>query len=212
MYILCLSRGLGAIAPWIAEQPSSELTVGFLPNAGDTYTNSYFVDESRRRLEILGLSTKPLDLRDVDSSAQFESLIAGCDAVFAAGGNSFNLVHELHRSGAMPVLRQAIVDGLPYFGESAGAAILYREITPFAMIDDPQDVPQLISPDALNLVDFMTLPHINREKYRDLFDRFYDEMSRSHRIIKIRDDQAILTRDGTSTEIVSSPIAELPET
>jgi dipeptidase E len=209
MYILCLSRGLDAINQWLADYAGPPPTVAFMPNAGDTYADPYFVEESRRRLELLGFATHIVDLRRINSGDEFAHALSTCQAVFASGGNSFNLVYELQRSGSLGALRDAVQNGLPYFGESAGAAILYESVEPFAMIDDPQDVPQLTSMEALGLVDFMTLPHVNREKYRDLFDRFYQAQSPSHRIIKIRDDQAILTHDGSSLEILDSPISPL---
>jgi len=208
MYVMCLSRGLNAIDSWKREfSPTTPLA--FIPNAGDTYRDPYFVNESRRRLELLGLTVKPLDLRHITSAKDLEDTLSRCSGVFVAGGNSFNLLHELYRSGSFHPLRQMVLDGFPYFGESAGAVILYRTIEPVAMIDEPQDVPALESTDALNIVNFITLPHIDREKYRELFDSFYSRYSSEHRIVRIRDDQAILTRDGSTIEVIKSEIETL---
>lgn len=208
MYVMCLSRGLGAIKNWLDEYKPNK-PIAFIPNAGDTYENPYFIEESRKRIHLLGLSTKTIDLRTIHSSESFEESIKGCSGIFVAGGNSYNLLNELYKSGSFLPLKLKIQNGFPYFGESAGAVILYNSIEPVAMIDDPQDVPNLISKDALGIVDFITLPHINREKYADLFNSFYDKFSEKHKIIKIRDDQALLTRDGTNVEILTSEIAEI---
>ena len=64
MYVMCLSRGLAAIANWRNEFKPTK-PIAFIPNAGDTYANPYFVGESRQRLEILGLNTSVVDLHDV---------------------------------------------------------------------------------------------------------------------------------------------------
>lgn len=208
MYVMCLSRGLGAIKKWIDEfEPNGPLA--FIPNAGDTYDNPYFIEESRKRIHLLGLSTKNIDLRMIHSRDSFEQSITDCSGVFIAGGNSFNLLKELYRSGAFDYLKEKVQNGMAYFGESAGAVILYDSIEPVSMIDDPDDVPDLKTTDSLGIVDFITLPHINREKYADLFNSFYTKFSGTHRIIKIRDDQAILTRDGKAVEILPSEISEI---
>lgn len=208
MYVMCLSRGLNAINEWKREfEPQKP--VAFIPNAGDTYQDPYFVRESQQRLELLGLTTKLLDLRHLKSRSDFEERLSECSAVFVAGGNSFYLLGQLYASGTLDSLRQLVRSGFPYFGESAGAVILYRTIEPVAMIDDPQDAPGLESTDALGIVDFITLPHVDREKYQTLFDAFFSQYSGTHRIVKIRDDQALLTRDGSTIVLLRSDIADL---
>lgn len=208
MYIMCLSRGMNALAGWASEQ-DAQPTLAFIPNAGDTYENPYFVKESKDRIELLGIKTQVIDLRKISNGEEFRSALTGCDGVFVAGGNTFKLLHELRRSGALPILKHEVESGFAYFGESAGAVVLYKDIQLAAMIDDPQDVPELTNTEGLALVDFMTLPHIDREKYAPLFDEFYSKFSKDHKIIKIRDDQAVLTRDGSSFEILESDIHEL---
>lgn len=199
---------MDAIKKWIDEFEPNE-PIAFIPNAGDTYDNPYFVEESRKRIHLLGLSTKNIDLRMIHSRDSFEQSITDCSGVFIAGGNSFNLLKELYRSGAFYSIKEKVQNGMAYFGESAGAVILYNSIEPVSMIDDPDDVPDLKTTDSLGIVDFITLPHINREKYADLFNSFYTKFSGKHRIIKIRDDQALLTRDGKTVEILPSEIAEI---
>lgn len=44
-------------------------------------------------------------------------------AVFTGGGNTFVLVDQLYRNNLMQVLREAILNGLPYLGTSAGSNI-----------------------------------------------------------------------------------------
>ncbi len=208
MYILCLSRGLDAIKNW-KKEARSDAPIAFIPNAGDTYADPYFVHESEQRLQLLGLQTRTIDLRKVNSSSEFEEQMSDCSGIFVAGGNSYNLLNELYRSGSFSPLKRLVSEGFPYFGESAGAVILYRSIEPVAMIDDPQDVPNIISTDAFDLVDFITLPHIDREKYSDLFESFYEKFSPAHKIVRIRDDQAIITEDGSNFRIIPSPIRAL---
>jgi dipeptidase E len=208
MYIMCLSKGLDAVLEWKKEFKPTR-PIGFIPNAGDTYKDPYFVRDSWKRLELLQLSLIEIDLRKISSSVEFENIASKCDGVFVAGGNSFNLLKELRHSNAFEPLKKLILHGFPYFGESAGAVVLYKTLKPVEMIDSPQDVAGLTSTDGLDVVDFLTLPHIDREKYADLFNTFYTTYKDEHKILKIRDDQALLTRDGSTAVLLESAVRDV---
>ncbi|MDP6602478.1 MAG: dipeptidase PepE [Phycisphaerales bacterium] len=50
--------------------------------------------------------------------------IMAADAISVGGGNTFRLVWELHRSGAMNAIRNRVIDdGIPYMGVSAGTNV-----------------------------------------------------------------------------------------
>ncbi len=183
--------------------------IAFIPNAGDTYENPYFVTESRLRIEAQGLKPTTLDLNYITDPKQFTNALEECDAVFVAGGNTFWLLHMLQSKKLTGILRNKIFNGLPYFGESAGAVILYNDIAPASAIDDPSAAPNLESTEGLGLVDFFTLPHVDREKYAELFDNFIQANQSNHKIVKLRDDQALITKDGTEYSIVESPVLDL---
>lgn len=208
MLCVCLSRGLRAISS-ILGQDGAGKTIAFIPNAGDPYEDPYFVEESRKRIEVQGFNVINVDLKEVTGPADLTNRMRGCDAVFVAGGNTFWLLQMLRSKGLVTPLKQMVEAGLPYFGESAGAVILYSDIEPAAMIDDPAVAPDLDSTAGLSLVGFFTLPHVDREKYADLFDKFVQKNKADHSIVKIRDDQAIVTRDGSTYEIIDSPIDEI---
>ena len=49
--------------------------------------------------------------------------IAKADGLFTGGGNTFELVNQLYKKELMPILRDALFNGLPYLGTSAGSNI-----------------------------------------------------------------------------------------
>ncbi len=52
------------------------------------------------------------------------SAIHEAEAISVGGGNTFRLVWELHRTGAMAAIRDRVInDGIPYMGVSAGTNI-----------------------------------------------------------------------------------------
>ncbi|XLS28348.1 dipeptidase PepE [Flavobacteriaceae bacterium M23B6Z8] len=50
-------------------------------------------------------------------------LLKDAEAIFTGGGNTFLLVHTLYKSAAMELLRNKILNGVPYLGTSAGSNI-----------------------------------------------------------------------------------------
>lgn len=205
MYIMGLSKGLNAVQQTIDEGLLKNRTVGFVGTAGETSKNPYFVDESRQRLTLLGLTLVEIDISSM-SSAEIKDALAKVDAIYVAGGNSFWLLQQMQKKGLVEYVAALIKSGLPYFGESAGAVLLSETIEPAKTIDEYEDAPKLKGYKGLGLIDFFILPHVDREKYFEVFKQFIDENIDSLKIVKIRDDQAVLTRDGVHYEFLPSTI------
>lgn len=180
-------------------------TVGFIPTAGDTYENPYFVEESRVRLRGLGIKLIELNVA-AETNKQLQEKLASVDGIYIAGGNTFFLLYQLLQKGLYQPIIERVKAGLPYFGESAGAVLLAHSIEPAKPIDGPEVVPGLKIYDGLGLIDFFPLPHVNREKYKSAFDAFMKENKDTLKIVRYRDDQAILTRDGNSYELLTSDV------
>jgi len=208
MYIMCLSKGLSAIQNAIDEGILPNKTLGFIPTAGDAYKDPYFVEESRRRLKKHGLKLIELDVTNEAHEALVKKL-DNVDGIYIAGGNTFYLLYQLLRKDLVAVLREKVKAGFPYFGESAGAVLLAGSIEPAKPIDNPEDVPGLNTYDGLGLVHFFPLPHVGKEKYKPLFDKFIEDNKGSLKIIQYTDEQAVLTRDGINYEVLPSSIEEL---
>lgn len=202
---MCLSKGITAIQSSINEGLLPNKTLGFIPTAGETYENPYFVEESRTRLKKHGLTLIEVDITDESRSELVEKL-GEVDGIYVAGGNTFFLLYQLLKKDLMSVIINKVTMGMPYFGESAGAVLLAESIEPAKPIDNPNDAPELKTYDGLALIDFFPLPHVGKEKYKALFDKFIDDNKDKLNIVQYTDEQAILTRDGKSYEILSSEI------
>lgn len=75
-------------------------------------------------------------------------------AIFIGGGNTFNLLNQLKRTGFDGVLSRYIDEGKPVYGSSAGAAILARTIDTVRFGADPDT-------NGVNLWDLSALNKIN---------------------------------------------------
>jgi dipeptidase E len=104
----------------------------------------------RSALDPLGLQVQSLHQVDDPLAA-----IAGAEAVFTGGGNTFRLLDTLYRLQLMEPLRGAILAGIPYMGSSAGTNIACPTIR------TTNDMPIVEPPSfrALNVVPFQINPH-----------------------------------------------------
>lgn len=205
---MCLSKGLEALKVPIENGVLPNKTLGFIPNAGDTYENPYFVEESRQRLKGLGITLVEINLASNERDTLLNKL-EQVDGLYVAGGNTFHLLHLLYKSNLLEHIRTKVKEGMPYFGESAGAVLLSKSIEPAKTIDDPDDAPELKSFDGLGLLEFFPLPHVGKEKYKAVFDKFIADNKDSVNIVQYTDEQAIITHDGTEYKIVPSAIVTL---
>ena len=71
------------------------------------------------------------------------------------GGNSFLLVHELHRLAIVDVIKEAVLGGVPYVGVSAGSNVACP--TMMTTNDMPILLPETF--DSLGIVPFQINPH-----------------------------------------------------
>lgn len=83
------------------------------------------------------------------------SALTNAKAVFTGGGNTFLLVSQLYKYKLLPLLRDRIYDGMPYFGTSAGS-----NITGITM-QTTNDMPIIYPPSfkTLGAVPFNINPH-----------------------------------------------------
>lgn len=81
--------------------------------------------------------------------------IQNAEGIFTGGGNSFVLVSELYEQHLIPALQEAIINGTPYLGTSAGSNIAGISIR------TSNDMPIVYPPsfETLGIVPFNINPH-----------------------------------------------------
>jgi len=126
--------------------------VRFLPFAGVTVDHTSYTAQVVERLGRMGIPCHGLE-HEADPIAA----LAATDAVVVGGGNTFQLLATLRRSGLLAAIRARVRAGLPYVGWSAGANLACPTIR------TTNDMP-VVEPggfDALGLVPFQINPHYN---------------------------------------------------
>ena len=118
-------------------------------------------DEAAYFARVHGALTPPspegagLDLVHIRWNARPLRALAGVDAVFMGGGNTYALLMRLRHSGLLAAIRRRVRAGMPYVGASAGSNVA----GPTILTTNDWNVVGLARFDALRLVGFNINPH-----------------------------------------------------
>ena len=139
-----------------------------------------------------GFKTEIIDLRDTDGEALRQAL-AVHDILWLAGGNTFMLRAELHRSGLDSLIPDLLKDGKVYCGESAGAIIAGTTLEGSEDADDPELADEKIV-DGLGLVDAVIVPHADNPEYVPYVSHMKKRYAKNPHVIYLNDDQAFVLK------------------
>jgi dipeptidase E len=137
------------------------LNIAFIPFA--------FVEEDKSPLVNMVTSAfagLPYTIREVTVTGN-RSIVENADAIMVSGGNTFKLLHDLYRSGLIPVVKKKINSGTPYIGWSAGSNITG------ATICTTNDMP-IIEPESFRALEFFPF-QINPHYYNQPVEGFNGE-------------------------------------
>lgn len=81
--------------------------------------------------------------------------VSEAQAIAVGGGNTFHLVHMMHKTGIMEAIRKAALDGTPYMGWSAGSNVA----CPSLMTTNDMPIIEPESFKCMNLIPFQINPH-----------------------------------------------------
>ncbi|WP_395049071.1 dipeptidase PepE [Flavobacterium sp.] len=95
------------------------------------------------------------EVKGIHEFEDFSKAIKSAEGIFTGGGNTFLLVTQLYQNNIMNVLAEAIKDGIPYLGTSAGSNICGLTI------QTTNDMPIVYPPsfETLGLIPFNLNPH-----------------------------------------------------
>lgn len=132
----------------LLENVSSLLFVPYARPGG--ISHDAYTDGVRSTLQTLGIEVR--GIHQFDSAAD---AVKKAEALFVGGGNTFVLLNRLYQEGLLPVIRNAVAEGTPYLGTSAGSNITGPNVK------TTNDMPIVHPPslDALGLLPFNLNPH-----------------------------------------------------
>jgi dipeptidase E len=128
--------------------------VGFITAANLHDERAYF-ERVRALLALPPPEGAGLDLVHIRWKARPLAALAGVEAVFMGGGNTYALLMRLRRSGLLGAIRRRVRGGMPYVGASAGSNVA----GPTILTTNDWNVVGLSRFDGLGLVGFNINPH-----------------------------------------------------
>lgn len=135
------------------------MEVVFIPTAAEVEKVKFYVKKGWKALEDLGMQITELNINTTEAP-KIKETIKNTDCIYISGGNTFYLLQELRKTGVDELIKQHILTGKLYIGESAGAMITAPNIEYVSLMDDPNEWKELTDFEALNVVDFSTVPHL----------------------------------------------------
>ncbi|AKI55196.1 peptidase, S51 family [Listeria monocytogenes] len=168
-------------------------TVTFIPTASTVEEVTFYVEAGKKALESLGLLVEELDIA-TESLGEITTKLRKNDFIYVTGGNTFFLLQELKRTDADKLILEEIAAGKLYIGESAGAVITSPNIAYIQTMDSTKKAVNLTNYDALNLVDFSTLPHYNNTPFKEITQKIVTEYAGKSQIYPISNHEAIFIR------------------
>lgn len=176
------------------EENSRGKTVTFIPTASIVESVVFYVNSGKKALEKLGLIVDVLEISTAASDEICTKLKAN-DFIYVTGGNTFFLLQELKRTGADKIIIEEVNTGKLYIGESAGAMITSANIEYAKEMDCVKKAPELPDFDALNLVDFYTVPHYTNAPFKKIAHKIVDSYSSALNLSPISNNEAILVEN-----------------
>lgn len=165
-------------------------TVTFIPTAGNVEKVTFYIESARKIFRKLGVAIDELDLAKA-SDQEISDKLRGNDFIYVSGGNTFFLLQEMKRTGADRIISECVDDGKLYIGESAGSVVVSKNIEYAGMLDDVGKGSLLDNYDALNLVDFYTLPHYNNFPFKKACAKVVAKYGETLKLRPITNKQAI---------------------
>ena len=96
-----------------------------------------------------------VEIYSIHKEARPIEAVIKAEAIAVGGGNTFYLVHELHRLGLMDAIRERAINGMPYMGWSAGSNIA----CPTMKTTNDMPIIEPESFDCLNIIPYQINPH-----------------------------------------------------
>lgn len=196
--LILLSGNCEIIKKYI--KPSDK--IGFIPTASELATDRWYMEKYRDYF-----IKEKYDLINIDITNETKDKILNkfnsSDVIFVPGGNTFYLLQQLKKRDVFQDLISFAKNKI-YIGVSAGACIACPNIEYLEKFDNKDEAVDLVSYDAMNLINGYILPHYNaKEKYSKLIDEVVNEHKEVNYLV-LTNEQAIIVEDKDNYKIIDT--------
>lgn len=169
----------------------------YINDAATNMSGVPFVEQERQALASCGRPTTEVSVADL-SGEEFRALLDRCSGVYVASGESFVLLEALKRHSKDKLLADAVREGLPYAGSSAGAVIAGPTIAHIPPMDEPAEDLDPTDFTALGLVEHCIIPHAQgtlKPYPASMIGGMVETSAADYPLLLLRDGQALLVDD-----------------
>ncbi len=166
-----------------------EISLAFIPTAAYPDSNKPWVKQTKKDIHKTGIT----NIVNVDLKEYKEEKLYGAlrqfDVIWVNGGNTFNLLYWVRKSGFDKVIKKLLKEGRTYVGLSAGSILACPtiEVALWKGMDDP-NVVKLNSFESLGLVNFYVFVHY-LDKWGALIGKQKSKLDK--KLILLTDKQAV---------------------
>ncbi len=203
MNLLLISNSTMAGEPYleyskheIAKFVEGRQNIVFIPYAAVAFSFDDYEAKVNRRFKDFG--SRVMSIHRFENPLE---AVNNADAIVVGGGNTWNLVRQLHLNGLMEPIRNRVLDGIPYIGWSAGSNVA----CPTMQTTNDMPVVDPLGFDTFGFVPFQINPH-----YTDKRIEGHGGETREERIIEYLaanpKSTVVGLREGCMLKIVGSHI------
>lgn len=185
--------------------------VTFIPTASMVENVVFYVEAGKKALEKLGAIVDELELSTA-TAEEIRTKLKYNDIIYVTGGNTFFLLKELKRTGADKIIIEEVNAGKLYIGESAGAIVTAANIEYAKGMDNPKKAPSLLNFDALNLVDFYTVPHYTNFPFKKAAQKIMSQYSSELKLLPFSNHEAIIIDGDEIRHCTDNPMVTYSKT
>ena len=172
-------------------KPLNQSNILYVTTASKQNDNAnYYVDLTRKKMDALNLTYTEFDITG-KSEEELKHALASNDIVYVEGGSTFYLLKAIRKTSFVKILKEAIENGLVYWGVSAGSYIACPSII-MATWSNEYDRCGLTDWTAMSLVPFLVKAHYTPENL-EFFTEKAKDLPLPLRVLN--DQQALLVND-----------------
>ena len=171
--------------------------IAFVPFAAVSFSMDTYADLVSRAFRDAGR-----EIISLHAVADPIAVLDECQAVAVGGGNSFQLLRELYRTGLVRAIAERVKRGMPYIGWSAGSNVA----CPTIMTTNDMPITEPPSLRAMHLVPFQINPHYTELKLEGHGGESRDDRIREYHVLHpkmvvagLREGALLRVRDRTMT-------------
>lgn len=177
--------------------PDVGSSVLFIANAGDPYTDQFWIEWDRTKFKELGYNLNEVDLREI-TPEEFEEHLQNNDIVHVCGGSVYYIMGLILEKKLDTILTKAIKNNtVIYTGTSAGSIIVSDSIKAFSYdSDETEYLGKVPNNNGLGILNFSIVPHNNNPDSIPGHRKMVDEMPNdSTALFYIQDNQVVWVDD-----------------